>query len=63
MHPPLRRGRTDSGSDSHDGERRTPDMSFDRDMRLWVDRPMPYGPMPGMIPQIMFLACSLVFPF
>ena len=51
MHPPMRRGRTDSGSDSHDGERRTPEMPFDRDLRLWADRPMPYGPMPGMIAQ------------
>ena len=55
MHPPGmgRRGRTDSGGDnhSHEGERRTPDMHppgvYDRDMRNWAERGMPYGPMPG----------------
>ncbi len=55
MHPPGmgRRGRTDSGGDSHshEGERRTPDIPppgvYDRDMRNWAERGMPYGPMPG----------------
>ena len=50
-----RRPRADSGSDSHEGEgqRRTPDALFDRDMREmpprgWPDGRMPpYGPMPG----------------
>lgn len=49
MHPSMRRGRADSGSDSHEGERRTPDMSpYDRDVRSWADCMPPYGPMPGM---------------
>ena len=50
MHPQaMRRPRADSGSDSHEGERRTPDAPFDRDpreMRPWGDRMPPY-PMPG----------------
>ena len=47
MHPQLRRPRSESGSDSHDGERRTPDMTFDlRDPRNWPDRAM-FGPHPG----------------
>ncbi len=68
MHPQMRqqqqqqqqRGRADSGSDSHDGERRTPDMPpgpahppgpYDREaMRAWPERlPPHYGPMPGKL--------------
>ncbi len=56
MHLPVRRGRTDSGSDSHEGgEGRTPEMSFERDMRLWAERAMPpFGPVPGMVLRSLF---------
>ena len=44
MPPGLRPARSDSGSESHDGEHRNPEMPpFDR---AWAER-MPYGPFPG----------------
>ncbi len=55
MHLPMRRGRTDSGSDSHEGERRTPEMSLERDVRLWAERPMPFGPVPGRLHSVELL--------
>jgi len=36
----LRRSRNNSGSESQESDRRTPEMNFDRN---WADRSMPYG--------------------